>query len=115
MRPHRSGGDDEVVQDMKAMNAPAEVIEAFLQQEKPEDEHCKVLPENWDAVNLFNQMGTQWRSSLVAVKGGFMSVRTGLDYTALEALMRMMGTHHKSDVLTRIQIMESAALEEMNK
>lgn len=67
-------------------------------------ETVEVWPENWPAVELFCAVATQWRASF----GGVI----GLDYTAVEAAMRMMRIKpdDRRDLFARLRVMESAAL-----
>jgi len=69
----------------------------------------EVWPENWPAFKLFCKLGTQWR---VGPAGA-----SGLDYTALLAIMaRMALTDDEHDNLfDDIQVLERAALEAMNQ
>lgn len=66
-----------------------------------------IYPDNWPAVALFRDMGTQWRVST----GGLV----GLDYSALPAVMRIRSVPRKemSEIFDGIKIMEAAALEHM--
>lgn len=65
----------------------------------------QVLPENWAAVQLFLQCATQWRH------GGMTAVRTGLDYTAVEAVMRITGIEQPQDTFWRLRLIEDGALQ----
>lgn len=115
MNVNRSGGgDDSVVDDLRAMNAPADVIEKY-QAQKVLDDDCLVFEENWQAVLLFMAMGTQWNSRLVGSGDGLISIQTGLNYSALEAVMCMRDIENKADAFDRVGIMELAALEAMIK
>jgi len=109
-----------VLEDLESMDAPAEVIAQYQQElaqeeELGEEEDFGVFPENWEALLLFFDASSQWRYRLVATNTGFINVRTGLDYTALESLMRMRRVKDKADVFDRIRTLESAALEAWNK
>ena len=78
----------------------------------PEDYDCDVIdvwPENWDTVQFFLSLPTQWRYG--------MSGRTGLDYTAVLAMLREMRLprEQRDRIFAGVQVMEIAALEEMNK
>lgn len=82
--------------------APAEMVEALA----AESADLEVEPENWDVVMLFLRVQTQWRYSF----GG----PTGLDYTGVEAAMRLAGIQQSADLFDGLQVMEVAALREMN-
>ncbi|PIV30487.1 MAG: hypothetical protein COS35_06485 [Zetaproteobacteria bacterium CG02_land_8_20_14_3_00_50_9] len=95
------------------MGAPAEVIEQY-QAQKASEETFAIWPENARALELFLALGTQWRTSLVPVQGGFFRHVDGLDYQAAEAVMRIDCDRNRKDLFSRLRIMESAALEELN-
>ena len=67
-----------------------------------------VYPENWPALQLFSSLGTQWRTG--------MSGATGLDYTAVIAVLQFSTAKgQQQERFEEIQIMERAALEAMNQ
>nr|WP_281242931.1 DUF1799 domain-containing protein [Halomonas muralis] len=82
------------------------------QSEQPakQDSACEVWPEHWQALNVFLACRTQWR--VIAGMGGVQY--QGLDYTALESIMRMKGVDDTSAVLEQVQHMETGALEGLN-
>lgn len=61
---------------------------------------------NVPAWELFCAAGTQWR------RGGMAGARTGLDYAAVEALMRIRGVKKRKrlTLLDEVRVIESAAL-----
>jgi len=63
---------------------------------------CEVLPENWEAVQMFVRCQTQWRTSMAGL--------IGLDYGAVEWLLRLYGVEDPRSVLEDLQIMEAAVL-----
>lgn len=66
-----------------------------------------MLPENWEALQVFLKCATQWRHA------GMEGVRTGLDYPSVDAVMRITGVKDPSDTFWRLQLIESEALEAM--
>lgn len=70
---------------------------------------AEVWSDNLETVNVFIAMGTQWRAGM----GG----ATGLDYSALPAVMDFVGVAKKarSAVFDGLRTMEEAALECMHK
>lgn len=64
----------------------------------------EVFPDNWLAVNVFRDMGTQWRVG--------MNGPTGLDYNVFPIIARARGISRRewSELLTMIQVMEDEAL-----
>ncbi|MEX2475068.1 DUF1799 domain-containing protein [Marinobacter sp.] len=75
---------------------------ARLASEEADD--YPVLPENWDALQLFLRCATQWRYA------GMAGVRTGLDYPSVETVMRMTGTRNKRETFWQLQLIEDEAL-----
>lgn len=71
-------------------------------------EDFEVWPENWEAVQLFLRVQTQWK---IGAFGGFM----GLDYSGVEAAFRMMKVPNTEEMFDTIQAMEIAALPVLNK
>lgn len=71
------------------------------------DEAVEVWPDNWPIVQFFSRLGTQWRVGF----GG----PTGLDYTAVLALMRTLRLKRDDfeDFFAGVQTMERAALDQM--
>lgn len=68
---------------------------------------CEVWPECWEAVSFFVALETQWRWV-----SGMAVARVGLDYTAVEALMRLRAVPRASraELLEDLRVMERAAL-----
>lgn len=68
-----------------------------------------MLPENWDTLLLFLALATQWR---IGGMGGFL----GLDYSAVESTLRLMGLwRRRAELFSGLQVMERAALPVLNK
>lgn len=68
----------------------------------------EVWPENWDALQLFLACSTQWRYS------GMTGAPTGLDYTAVMAVLPMYSDVPR-DTMDRVRILEATALRELRK
>lgn len=68
-----------------------------------------MLPENWDALELFLALQTQWRH---APMGGL----TGLDYSAVRATMQMhdIPVSRQRQRLDELQLLERGAINEMS-
>lgn len=75
-----------------------------------------VLPENWDAVQVFLACSTQWHFSAPYNDGKAIvpSRPLGLRYEALFAVMQAMGVD-PSDAFWRVRVMEQAALKAQRK
>jgi hypothetical protein len=78
-----------------------------IEVELPEDQGFQVWPENWDTVEMFLRLQTQWRIGM----GGPI----GLDYSAVEWLLRLYEVKDQRALLEDLQIMEGAALAAMNR
>lgn len=66
----------------------------------------RVLRENWEPLLFFFGLHTQWRSHLGA-KG---LLYLGLDYTAVESLMRIEAVKNRKALMADLKIMEATAL-----
>lgn len=68
----------------------------------------EVLPENWETVQVFEACASQWRWV-----SGMTIARTGLDYTAVAAVMHMMGCPRgeRAGIFDGIRLMEVEVLQ----
>ena len=76
----------------------------------PEEEHFEVWEENWETVLMFLRMQTQWTVTM----GGYV----GLKYEVLlgaSGLMSLYDVSNPREMLEELQVMEAAALSELNK
>lgn len=72
-----------------------------------EQQDFLVLKENWPAIKLFLQCQTQWNY----ISGMTGSVKTGLNYQAVETVMRLAYPDEDHATLFRkLQIIEQEAL-----
>ena len=79
-------------------------------QAAPEEEHFEVWEENWEALMMFLRMQTQWAVTM----GGYV----GLKYEVLlgaSGLMSLYDVENPREMLEELQVMEAAALSELNK
>lgn len=75
-----------------------------------DEQICWVLPENWPAINLFLQCQTQWNFI-----SGMSVQRTGLNYQAVESVMRLCyADQNQTDLFNRLQVIEQEALKIFN-
>ena len=88
------------------MGAPEEVIRA-----RTRPGHFTVWPENWKAFEIFAACATQWRETLIVGPRGAHLIPQGLDYTGVEAVMRMLGVRNRKRIFTQIRDFERGALE----
>lgn len=66
-----------------------------------------IADANWPAVTVFLHSTTQWRVGMAGA--------TGLDYTAVEAVMRMLGIDGSADALSRVTIVEQEVLKQWQR
>ena len=66
----------------------------------------EVLPENWETVQVFCAVSTQWRVGT----GGVV----GLDYNALFQVMALYDISDRKSVFDGIRVMEATMLEKAN-
>jgi hypothetical protein len=80
-----------------------------LTLEDLDDGEVGVWPDNLAAMNVLIAMGTQWRTA------GYGP--TGLDYTALPAVMRLVGVARAEwpDTFECIRVLESEAMKIMSE
>ena len=69
-------------------------------------ENFEVWDENWEAMMMFLRMQTQWNVS--------MNGLVGLNYQALETLIRLYHVKEPVELFERVQVIERAALVKMN-
>lgn len=62
--------------------------------------------ENWQVVEMFLRLQTQWRTSMSGV--------VGLDYGAVQWMLRLYEVEDQRSMLEDLQVMEGAALNMMN-
>jgi hypothetical protein len=74
--------------------------------DQPDTGPFEIDPENWDTVQLFVKLQTQWR---LAPTGH----RTGLDYTAIGPTAQYMGLTVTPDVFDGLQFMEIVTINEI--
>lgn len=63
--------------------------------------------ENWQSFEIFLKMQTQWNVTM----GGYV----GLKYEVLQWVSQLYDVEDKRRLLEDIQVMEAAALSELNK
>jgi len=67
-----------------------------------------VFEENWESVELFLKLATQWR---VGGMGGFL----GLDYASVDAVFRIYKVKNRPERLDDIRVMELSAVGILNE
>ena len=90
--------------DLKALGASEEQIAAA--QLEAVKHNFEVWEENWEAVMMFLRMQTQWNVG--------MSGLIGLNYQALETLIRLYHVKQPVELFEKVQVIERAALVKMN-
>ena len=102
------GSGKEVI-DQTTEDAKAFGIE-LPKENKKEEKDFEVLDDNWDAVEIFCNMQTQWTTSFSGL--------VGLKYEVLLMQGGMFDLYNITErfkILTEIQVMEATALKELNK
>ena len=89
---------------MRALGASEEQIAAAQLEAVKHD--FEVWEENWEAVMMFLRMQTQWNVS--------MNGLIGLNYQALETLIRLYHVKEPVELFEKVQVIERAALVKMN-
>ncbi|GAA5231746.1 hypothetical protein GCM10025795_02320 [Verticiella sediminum] len=99
-----------VLDALTKAGAPPEVLEQVRRSAGSSGGDFEVWPDNWESVSWFcDVVGTSWRYI-----GGMGPVqRTGLDYTAVTALLRELvpKKRRRRELLEDLRLMERAALE----
>lgn len=80
-----------------------------LTEEDFEGDAVEIWPENLPAYELFNALGTQWRTGM----GG----ATGLDYNVVPAVLRLQAVPRADwpQLFADLRVMEAAALQVMRE
>lgn len=73
----------------------------------PSEENFVVWESNWEVVQMFLRLQTQWRTNMSGV--------TGLDYTAAEWLFKLYSVEEPRELLEGLQVMEAAAMSKLNQ
>ena len=79
---------------------------ALPEMPKPPDEDFGIWEENWQVVEMFLRVQTQWRSTMSGV--------IGLDYAAVEWLFKLYEVEDQRTLLEDLQVMEAAAMSAIN-
>jgi len=90
---------DKAREDLRQFGATEEEIDRQL---GPEEDAFSVWPENWEALNAFLLMNTQW---VVGMNGP-----TGLDYTRVKDGLSMAGVEMNPELFSKLRTLETAAL-----
>lgn len=75
----------------------------IVTDEATKSPHFEVWEENWETVEMFLRLQTQWR---VGMQGPI-----GLDYVAAKWLFSLYQVEKPSEMLEDLQVMEAAVLE----
>lgn len=96
------------------MGIPDEVVAARIEA-NADAVDFEVWPENWDTVEAFTFVCTQWRTE--SIGGGLAPGRVywlGLDYAAAAMGLDKAGLPNPPDVWRGIRVMEAAARNALN-
>ena len=76
-------------------------------KKEEEEEEILVFEANFESFLLFTRLGTQW----IRVHVGHEMVLTGLNYSSVESMLRVLKVKNKPEVFGKIQTMETKYLE----
>lgn len=95
------------------MGAPEDLVAAL--EARSDDDEFEVWDENWEAVNAFLFVSTQWRTT--AIGGGMEPGRiywSGLDYAGVAAGLTGAGFASTPELWSALRVMEAAARNVLN-
>ena len=75
-------------------------------QNRKQSKVFEVWEENWQVVEMFLRVQTQWRSTMSGV--------LGLDYAAVQWLFKLYEVDDQRTLLEDLQVMEAAAMSAIN-
>jgi hypothetical protein len=75
-------------------------------QNRNQSKVFEVWEENWQVVEMFLRVQTQWRSTMSGV--------IGLDYAAVQWLFKLYEVDDQRTLLEDLQVMEAAAMSAIN-
>jgi len=105
---------DTVAQDLAALGVQGAELPDWMLELAAEDDFG-VLPENWDAVNLFLACTTQWLREVVSDGKHTRSLPLGLRYEGVDVVLRRSCILDPDDAFARLRVMEMAALREFRR
>jgi len=85
--------------------------EAFGTDSDRQETDLEIWPEHVQAWHVFAGCGTQWR--VIAGMGGV--VYQGLEYTSVEAVMRLHDVTDRARCMAAVQCLEIGARESLNR
>ena len=92
---------------MEAFGATPEQIAAAKEKQDSIEVDFEVWQENWEVVQMFIRLSTQWHVSMAGL--------TGLNYSSFEYLCRLYKVEDCVSLFEAIQIMEMSVLSCMSK
>lgn len=102
----------EAARDAEAMGAPDEVIASLRESQ---NDGFEVFAENWDALEAFLFVSTQWRC--IVLGGGMVGgqvIYQGFDYAAVAAALTGAGFAATRALWDDLRVMEAAARDALN-
>jgi hypothetical protein len=105
--------DESAVAEMRALGVPAESIAGIREEDEDDQERFLVYPCNWPTVQAFLRLTRAW--NVAAGMAGLIYL--GLRPEACESVLRLMRIpdSERLEVFDGLRVMESAALEVMNR
>lgn len=99
----------EAARDAEELGAPAEVVAQL--EEKTEDKGFGVWRQNWDALQAFLAVASQWRTCAMATGQVYWQ---GLDYAAARAGLDLAGIEPTPAIWDDVRVMEREARDALN-
>lgn len=96
-----SGHSKEYENDLDYWGAPDE-----MRPKKPDS--LEIYPENWEVVQLFLRLQTQWRISPTGH-------RIGLEYQSIPPVCQAYGIEYTGELMCDLQLMELTVINESAK
>ncbi|MEX3951976.1 DUF1799 domain-containing protein [Paraburkholderia sp. EG287B] len=112
--PDDGGIDDGVASALAAFGARQ--VDVDSARERARESDFEVYPDNWETVQVFLALGTQWRAIAVSTMASARVLQTGIDYGAIDPVFRLLGVARKrrAAVFEKLRVMEEAALDVMH-
>jgi hypothetical protein len=96
---------DEVDEDLAVLGISPEKTDDT--EESSDESLFEVWEENWDAVQVFVRLTTQWNFA-------GMGAHIGLNYQSVDFVFALLDIKNRKEVFDDLRVMELAALAELN-
>lgn len=93
-------------QELRDLAALGVTVEPQRAREESNVVEVEVEPENWDAVCVFNAMGTQWCFTSLNTSHACAVVQTGLNYASLPTVAAAEGVALDKTLMSKLRLLE---------